>query len=277
MQLLVFMAHANWIIAGAAAMLTCTTWIRFGLPVQYNALLFIFLSTLLVYSFQRLLKFFYLKLNPDSYNWCVIHYKFLIAQCIIALLASVTFVGDFPVIVIYGLLTAAVFSLLYLFVSPFNLKITGLRHLPFLKSIFTSIVWAVVTAIVPLLFFSHEQVSKSEMSWLYIEHMLFIYCLIIPFDIRDLDIDHARLNTLPQLVGEKNAKITGAAILLVFLLVSEIFNAPRPFPVLVTFGISALLILTASRHKGVLYYSYILDGMIYLYGLGFLAANWLIN
>ncbi|MFI5204741.1 MAG: hypothetical protein ACHQF2_09620 [Flavobacteriales bacterium] len=277
MRVLKFLAWSNWIISLGAALLASTTWIRFGLPVKYDVLLFIFLSTLLVYTFQRILKFLYIKQHPELYNWCVKHYKFLIVQCVLALLALIPLINYLPVIVLYALLTSAVFSLLYLFVSPFSLKISGLRHLPFLKSILISVVWAIVTAIVPLLCFGNVAISQADISWVYIEHMLFIYALTIPFDVRDMQLDSEKMKTLPQVAGEKNARIIGSVLLLTFLLVTELLNAPRPLPVLFVYGVTAMLLLYPAKNKSFWFYLYLIDGMIYLYAFLFWLIYWFLG
>lgn len=274
MRALKFLAWSNWIISLGAAMLASTTWIRFGLPVAYNVILFVFLSTLLVYTFQRILKFLFVKQHSELYNWCVKHYKFLIIQCLLALLGLIPLINQMPVIVLYALLTAACFSLLYLFVSPLTLKITGLRHMPFVKSVLISVVWSMVTCIVPLVYYENIPISKSEISWLYIEHMLFIYVLMIPFDSRDVEIDSEKMKTLPQMIGTRNAHLVGSMILLTFLLVSELSGAPRPLPVLLAYGVTAMVMLLQLKNKTFLYYLYIIDGMIYLYAILFWLLYW---
>lgn len=275
MNLFRFFAYANWYIAGAAALLASTTWLRFGFEVEYDVVVFVFLATLLLYTFQRILKFLYLKQHGEIYNWCVTHYKYLVVQGILSLLSLVPLVSRFPVIVLYSFLTAGVFSLLYLFVSPLNLKLTGLRHLPFVKSVLTAIVWSVVTALIPLLNNSQNDVSETDISWVYIEHLLFIYVLIIPFDIRDMQIDSATMKTLPQLVGAKAASLIGAILLLTFLLISELADAPRPLPVLITFSITAIMLLIDKNKLPQLFYFFVFDGLIYLYALLFwLACVW---
>ena len=50
---------------------------------------------------------------------------------------------------------------------------------------------------------------------------IFIYVLtsIIPFEIRDIDIDDTRLSTIPQKIGIRNTKILGFIMILFFLLI----------------------------------------------------------
>jgi hypothetical protein len=271
--LLRFVAWSNWYIAGAATCMVLTTWWRFGLPVQSEILIFVFLSTLLVYTFQRILKFLYLKQHAELYNWCVKHYRFLLFQCIACLLGLIPLFSRLPVLVLYALMTSAVFSLLYLFVSPFSLKVTGLRHLPFVKSVLIAVVWAMVTSLVPLLAYKQVIVNKQEITWVFIEHLLFIYVLMIPFDIRDMHIDSEKMKTLPQVLGARNAGIAGAVILLLFMLVSEFCGYPRPLAVICAFGITSLHILYNYKGQSSMFHLLVTDGMIYLYALLF----WIVN
>ena len=91
----------------------------------------------------------------------------------------------------------------------------NLRSLRGLKIFVIALVVAGLTVIVPLI--HHELSVGAEAWWVFVQRVAFIIAVIIPFEIRDLDFDASELGTIPQQMGEKNAKFLALVLLLVFL------------------------------------------------------------
>lgn len=114
-----------------------------------------------------------------------------------------------------------------LYMLPFY-KGKGLRSIHLLKISSVAISWAVLLVIYPL--FSEFQ---SEMRWNgssiirilieFVEVLVLISALCMPFEIRDLKYDAPDLKTLPQLIGVRRTKILGISLTLIFVL-SQLFQ-----------------------------------------------------
>ncbi len=107
-------------------------------------------------------------------------------------------------------------TLTFFYAIPF-LTYKRLRALVGVKVIVVAIVWAGVTLIIPLV---NENVVLANRIWVgFLQRILFVIVLTLPFEIRDLKYDKLTLGTLPQQVGVKATKIIGILLLLLILII----------------------------------------------------------
>lgn len=140
-----------------------------------------------------------------------------------------------------------------------------LRDLHFLKIFLLAAVWAWITVWLPAAELQADDSRGVLLMWL--ERFAFIFALVIPFDIRDLEIDrHTGVKTIPGALGVK------LSIFLAFLLLAAMmaFAALNNYSngvltgLAISAGISFLLILFARRVRHDYYFSGLLDGMMIL-------------
>ena len=91
-----------------------------------------------------------------------------------------------------------------------------LRTIAGLKIYVISFVWAIVTVLLPVINNSHD--VNNDVLVLAIQRFIFVFVLILPFDIRDMQYDSLKLSTIPQKIGITKAKYLGFGLLVVMFL-----------------------------------------------------------
>ncbi len=106
-------------------------------------------------------------------------------------------------------------SLLYplSFRNPMQ-SFTSLRTIPGLKVFLIASSWAYITFLIPVIYWYDIQ----PLDWVEFGMRVFlIIALIIPFDIRDLQMDDSQLRTLPQVLGVHRSKLLAMVLLGLYL------------------------------------------------------------
>lgn len=227
--------------------------------------LFNFFSTLFFYNYQRLIKFD--KIGPviptDYNNWIKSHHKTILIITIISGLASFIFFISLPLIHWLFYLLPGLISFLYVLPKGFR---NELRNVPHLKVYLICMVWSITVGFIP----AFEQNNSPEASLLQgIQTFFFFMAITIPFDIRDMKIDRPELKTIPIYLGIRKAKIIAFAFIALYLLSALWkFNNDQSYVVLLseafTAFFSAIAIYWASLNRHHLYYSGLMDGLIFI-------------
>ena len=105
----------------------------------------------------------------------------------------------------------AVLTLVYVvpFLGGFQ---KNLRRVSYLKIFLVAFVWSGVTTVIPLIVGEYQY--EVSIILLFVQRMLFILVLILPFEIRDMKLDFKNLKTLPQKIGIEKTKKVGFVLLL---------------------------------------------------------------
>lgn len=105
----------------------------------------------------------------------------------------------------------------FLYGVPFQWTLfKSLRKIGGLKIYIIAFVWAVTTAFLPQLQ-SGIELDKIHYLWV-VERFVFIFILMLPFEIRDMNFDDLKLSTIPQRMGLTNTKKLGyLGVLLLFI------------------------------------------------------------
>ena len=100
----------------------------------------------------------------------------------------------------------------FLYAIPMGIKTPkNLRSVGGVKIYIIAFVWAMTTVVLPIL---ESQLVLSLDQWILVLQRTFIVIvLMLPFEIRDLDVDQVHLSTVPQKIGIQNTKIVGYALL----------------------------------------------------------------
>ena len=120
----------------------------------------------------------------------------------------------------------------------------SLRGVSYLKIFVVAGVWAGVTSSVPIL----SEGKSIDIILPFIQRMLFVLVLILPFEIRDMKLDIRDVRTLPQKIGVPQTKKVGLTLLL-FVLILEFLISEDKMLRNVALFISFLLLFLIMRSK----------------------------
>lgn len=265
-----FYVFANVHVGLAAWCLTKITITDF--EVENDSLAyFVFFATILSYNFIRVIRLD--SLNSMIGNWIRSNKRSLIILNSLCLMSIIYLLFFFSTLEFLFLVPFFLLSLFY--VIPLTAKIKGLRQIPGLKLIIISFTWAAVTVYFPLL--SSNLLESDELRIVFIQRLLFIMAITIPFDIRDTHLDVPDLKTLPQLIGVGNSKAFAIFLIVVFQWL-DYYRAPHLGISFAVTGIvsvfSVLLILGARERQKRFYSSFWVESIpILWYGLLLISEN----
>jgi len=124
----------------------------------------------------------------------------------------------------------------------------NLRNVYGIKIAVIALVWSGVTVGLPVLNHGTEPVSVTTLTVEFLQRILFVAVLILPFDIRDYRNDDSTLGTLPQIIGVKNSKLLGLTLLISCLLLEWFLTPTLSYSFIIFFviaGITALMVRRA--------------------------------
>ncbi|MDG1284815.1 MAG: hypothetical protein P8P34_02685 [Flavobacteriaceae bacterium] len=100
----------------------------------------------------------------------------------------------------------------FLYAIPMGIKTPkNLRSVGGVKIYIIAFVWAMTTVVLPIL--ESQLVLSLDHCILVLQRIFIVIVLMLPFEIRDLDVDQLYLSTIPQKIGIQNTKIIGYALL----------------------------------------------------------------
>lgn len=138
----------------------------------------------------------------------------------------------------------------------------NLRDIGGIKIYIIALVWTGVTVISPLV---NNNIGVSDTLIITaIQRFVFVFVLTLPFEIRDLQYDSIRLSTIPQKIGEKQTKIIGLILLLVFFTLEffkEETNFKRLIIVFVITIITFYSLINAKKNQGKYYSGFWVEGI----------------
>jgi len=185
------------------------TLLEFDFSISNNLLGFIFFGTITGYNFVKYAEVARLKhrsLNLSLRTIQVFSFFSFLALCYFA------FKLPFNTLLITGGFAA----LTFFYAIPI-LQSKSLRTLTGIKIVIVAVVWAGVTLIIPMV---NENEILSRIVWMsFLQRVIFVFVLTLPFEIRDLQYDELALGTLPQKVGVKKTKIIGVVLLIATIII----------------------------------------------------------
>jgi 4-hydroxybenzoate polyprenyltransferase len=137
----------------------------------------------------------------------------------------------------------------------------NLRRVSYLKIFLVAFVWSGVTTTIPLIVGQYQQ--DYSLVLLFVQRMLFILVLILPFEIRDMKLDFKNLKTLPQKIGIEKTKKVGFVLLLFsltmeFLITTSLSN--KNIYLLISF-ILLLFLMRSSQNQSKFYSSFWVESL----------------
>jgi hypothetical protein len=243
-----FYINASIHVALAVYALTRVTEVYFDLPYNPHLDAFIFFGTITGYNFVKyagVAKFYHRSLTKSLRLIQIFSLVCFVLLCyfgVLLPLKTLTYFAPF-----------AVLTLLYIipFLGGFQ---KNLRAISYLKIFVVAGVWSGVTTSIPLLVNGHE--FTSDLLLLFVQRMLFVLALILPFEIRDMQLDIEDIRTLPQKIGIEQTKKVGLVLLLFVLTFEFLITDDKVFRNIslgVCFGL--LFFIMRAKEKQSTYYS----------------------
>ncbi|WP_386809823.1 hypothetical protein [Lutibacter holmesii] len=188
--------------------------------------------------------------------WFLNHKNNLIAVTIFSLF-GIGYVLFFTSLNVESLLILLPFAFMTVFyVVPIfkkrNIEVS-FRNFPGIKIFSIAFAWAGVTVFFPL--YEKGFVFNTSVCIEFVQRVLFLIAITLPFDIRDLQLDSKQLRTIPQVLGVKYTKILGTILIVIFVLLG--FVQKNNVSTTVIIAIITLLFLWFSNvHKSTFYASF---------------------
>lgn len=221
----------------------------------------LFFSTLFIYRISNL--FVQNKTVKDNNKSPALHIYDIKIELFLYIIIIVAHMAYMPHKEILFLLHLAFISVLYNF--PYSrLKIRA-RQLPYIKIFLISYVWASISIIYPWVQSHGFTIPPKHVLFLFLAHLLFIYSITIPFDIRDYENDRKKyLRTIPHLLGIYWAKISAILAICAFAIIIISILGTNLW-IMAFVGLTASLIYFCDDNKPYYYFLGYLDGTIILY------------
>ena len=270
-----FFVYGNIWVSLCAAALTGLSYLEFELALQPLVILFVFFSTLVVYSMNMLSGLNSLRekgTDSERHHWCLANATILKVTVLVGVLGSAsTFVFlEFESWVVLS--PFAVAAIMYV-VPLIGKRGSGVRLREFgLNKIFTiAIVWAFVTLVLPLVNKQGiEILSETEVLIKTVARAIFIFAITLPFDIRDLTNDRKiDVRTIPMILGVPKTIGLSVTVLVIYgvgyFLLGETcwVRAGHLLGAVLTLG----LILLTNERRGDMFYSFTLEGTMIILAL----------
>ncbi|MFC2109517.1 hypothetical protein ACFLRU_03155 [Bacteroidota bacterium] len=250
-----FYIHSNIHVSIASACLVLITGKLYKLDVLLPAL-FVGFATFVSYNFISFLKKKNKVLKVDISGWFTKFYNLLLFLFIVSV-SSLLFISYR--IGISNLLVVLPFGLMTLFymlpVFKFGKRKLSLREIPGIKIFSIAISWAGLSSFFPLLYTAHILVVDDLLFFLQL--ILFVFVLTLPFDIRDVEFDKKSLRTVPQVMGVVKTKILGVFCLFVGLFLQfYLFGKNLFFSTVIIYVLLMFLLGFSSRKQSSYYASF---------------------
>ena len=229
------------------------------LAIDKNLLLFIFFASITGYNFVKyagIAKLHHLSLAKNLRLiqlfslFCFIAMVYLIFQ----LSGDILIAGG-----IMGILTI-------FYAIPVLGREKNLRSLPGLKIFIIAVVWAGTTVILPLI--NAGKVLDINLVTDFIQRLMLVVVLTLPFEIRDLNFDKESLGTIPQRLGVRMTKVFGTVLIfLIFAaeLLQSSFNSAEFVSLFVILAISGVLLWKSTTGQSRYYSSFWVEAVPILY------------
>lgn len=225
---------------------TLLSFLQFDLAVDIFLLGYTFFASVVAYNF---IKYAAVWKKSDIYKPTWI--KAITALCFIGLLISMFFV-PFKVIQ----LSTSLAFLIYAYTFPLSKHIKKLRQIPILKLVVIAFVWSVVSLLFPM-FSTDKTIPLDFLLFGVAERMVWIFALMIPFEIRDLVDDEKSGASLISIIGVTSAKYLSIGLLILLFGLHWVVLSKIAVPNVLIY-ISLLLAIVFARREQATYYSSLL-------------------
>lgn len=216
-------------------------------------------------------------IKEERYEVIYTYRKHIWVYAVLGAIGSIFFLFQLQWETILSLIIPGILSLGY--VLPLLGKGRRLRDIHWVKIFLIAIVWAWVTVLLPALELGYP--IGSYVWILFLERVLFIFAITLPFDIRDLKVDqYSAVRTLPEVLGIKWSKILAVGSLVVCAVLNAIafqfawFALPTWLFLLISYVLISIIVLFSSPKRHDYFYTGLVDGtMLIQFGCVYFASK----
>ncbi len=220
--------------------------------------LFLFFSTVFSYGLIRIM---FLKNNRSQFLFYYYRYSYIFKGILFfSFLCSLFFFMKLPIQVRFSIVPLGLITLLYQSYFPFF----SFRQNGIIKIITVSFVWAMLTVVIPGIFFSANSTS-FRLEFLFV--FLYILLLTLSFDQRDILIDDKALKTFPQAYPEYKSYFYLILGSVLSVLLFFIFDGFERFLSEIILLISLFLCWFSDENKKFYYTTFLIEGIPVLWAL----------
>jgi hypothetical protein len=271
-KLFTYYIEANLHVSLATSTLTILTFYNLHIPIDFTLVFFVFFSTLSSYHFIRIATDYYAEkqlLFPflKTYNTSFLILFFA------SILGVLYWVWQLSVQQWMIVFVAVVLTVVY--AVPI-IRGVSFRQIPELKIFVIALTWTLITVALPA-----EKLLFTYDFWVeFIQRLVLIVALTIPFDIRDFYTDPEELRTLPQRIGVEASKKTGMLLMLVFFILIFLSKNLEVVHILSELGVFALTLFflaVAKTEQEPYFAAFWVEAVPILWLLDYWAWGWIIN
>lgn len=247
-DLFTFYINSSIHVALAVVSFAIITMLNFKIAIDFNICLFIFLGTITGYNIVK-----YAGIAGLHHLSLTKNLRLIQIFSLFIFIGLLFVIFNLPLNAIIFSAIMGIFTLLY--VLPFFGGGKNLRNLNGVKIYVIAFVWGGVTVLLPLI--NNIELLQWDVALALLQRFLFLFALTLPFEIRDLRFDMAKLNTVPQIYGVGKTKVIGVLILFVVLLM-EFLKTDSNIPSVISLILMVLLLsflITRARIRQPKYYS----------------------
>ncbi len=238
------------------------TALNFNIDYDVNLSFVTFFGTIVTYNFikygSKAKKYFLVEEGQD---------KIIQLFSVFSGISMLFFVFKLDSKTLLGLAFLTLISILY--IVPFYAPQKNFRNLKGIKIYIVALVWSGTTVFLPLLndisFINNDILIEG------IQRFLFVLVIMLPFEIRDLQVDDHSLYTIPQRIGVKKTKKLGIFLILLFWILTFFKDYFLWKNVMVLFIVKTAVIffvINAKKHQSKYYSGLFVESLPILWWAG---------
>ena len=243
----------------AVVAFTLISFLEHHLIIDWNLILFIFFASVTGYNFVKYSGIASLHHLSLTRNLRIIQIFSLI--CFLALVYF-TFLLKKEVIIATAIMGA--FTIFY--AVPILGKGKNLRSLSGLKIFIIALVWAGSSAILPLI--NEGKYLEIDILVDFLQRLMLVLVLTLPFEIRDLRFDEETLGTIPQRLGTFMTKVFGTILLFIIFsieLVQKSFSSDEFLALFIALILTGIFLWSTNENQKKYYCSFWVEGVPVFY------------
>ncbi len=233
-NILDFIVDGSFIVAFSALCMVEITAYELGFVADKSVLAFVFCSTLAGYNFVKYDNI--AKVQFPKYS------KFMLFILMISGLSAITSAYLFfnfnwrsQAIIAFSTLVTILYTL------PFFPNRKNARNWAGAKIYIVSFTWVCITLLLPV---AQDFHVIDNIFFVSIQRFLFVFTLILAFEIIDLNVDDRHLATVPQQFGVKRTKILGAICTVLLYILYLLFDNDSPISIIIATIICTALVIS---------------------------------
>ncbi len=255
--------YSNLFIACCAVAMTWQTQLLLGQNLVLTPLIgLVFCATLVIYALHRVVGMSKVKefLDVERFHVIQTYKSHILFYAAVAVISGAICFFYLNISIQVALVVPALLSVAY--VLPFlgKKRAKRLRDVHFIKIFLIAVVWAYVTVLLPAI---ELDIWQEKRIWsMFVERSLFVFCITLPFDIRDLKVDkHNKVNTLPAKLGLTNTLRLALLLMTIFVVLCYVNYDSCSFLALLISAISTCIFIYFSpKYTHDYYFTGLMDG-----------------